>query len=234
MEITVLWDIDGTLLDFKAAERGAVPALFARFGLGECTDEMLAAYSDINEKQWERLERGEAPKQEILVERFRLFFSRYGIDTGLAPAFNAAYQPMLGEFVSFIPGALETVTELKNRGVRQYAVTNGTKQAQTKKLAVSGLAELFDGVFISEDVGFEKPDTRYFDLVLTAIGVTDRKRVMIVGDSLTSDMKGGCAAGLITCRFDPAGRTDDTDLPIDYTVTSIAEVPRLVAALSGN
>lgn len=228
----LLWDIDGTLLDFKAAERAVVPLLFERFGLGECTEEMLRTYSKINEEQWARLERGEDTKRNILVGRFRELFERYGLDVSVAPAFNDAYQPMLGEFVFPIPGAIETVREFKVRGIPQYAVTNGTKKAQSGKLKVSGLDKLFDGIFISEEVGYEKPDQRFFDHVLTAIGPVDRKEVLIIGDSLTSDMAGGCAAGILTCRFDPKGHANDTALPIDFTVRAIPDVIGLVERLA--
>ena len=119
----ILWDVDGTLLDFTAAERAAVRTGFARRGLGTCSDEMLAAYSRTNVKYWEALERGEMTKPEILVGRFREFFTLYGIDPDLAPAFNEDYQLDLGDTVVFQPGALETVKALKGR-VLQCAVTN--------------------------------------------------------------------------------------------------------------
>ena len=134
----VLWDVDGTLLDFLAAEREAIKTCFSLFGLGECTDEMIAQYSAINVRWWQALERGEYTKPEILVGRFAEFFTARGIDTAVAPAFNAEYQLRLGDTIKFCPHALETVQAL--RGIAaQCAVTNGTKIAQDKKLERSGL-----------------------------------------------------------------------------------------------
>ena len=137
----VLWDVDGTLLDFLAAEREAIKTCFSLFGLGECTDEMIAQYSAINVRWWQALERGEYTKPEILVGRFAEFFTARGIDTAVAPAFNAEYQLRLGDTIKFCPHALETVQAL--RGIAaQCAVTNGTKIAQDKKLERSGLDKL--------------------------------------------------------------------------------------------
>ena len=145
----VLWDVDGTLLDFLAAERAAIKTCFSLFGLGECTDEMIAQYSAINVRWWQALERGEYTKPEILVGRFTEFFAARGIDPAVAPAFNAEYQVRLGDTIVFCPHALETVQALRGR-VAQCAVTNGTKIAQDKKLARSGLDRLLDRIFISE------------------------------------------------------------------------------------
>lgn len=223
----ILWDIDGTLLDFLAAEKAAIKTLFNRFELGPCTDEMIRVYSSINVRWWEKLERGEADKPTILVGRFQEFFSAYGIDPAVAGAFNAAYQTALGDTIVFTPDAKETVSALKGR-VLQCAVTNGTKIAQTKKLAASGLGELFDAVFISEDIGFEKPDKRYFDRVFESIAPISPAEALIVGDSLTSDMRGGANAGIATCLYDPSGRKDAGTMRIDYRIKNVSEVLEIV------
>ena len=219
----ILWDIDNTLLDFLAAEAAAIRSCFRIFGLGECSDEMLSAYSAINVRWWERLERGENTKPEILVGRFREFFSAYGLDASCAEAFNDEYQVRLGDTIVFFPGAMETVTALRGRAP-QYGVTNGTRIAQHRKLKNSGLDKVLDRVFISEDVGFEKPDRRYFDAVFAAVGDYAPEEIMIVGDSLTSDMRGGDNAGIVKCWFNPRGKKNDTDVRIDREIRAIPEV----------
>ena len=228
MELKViLWDIDGTLLDFHKAEAAAIRTLFKKYSLGICTDEMLADYSAINKVYWQRLERGEMTKPEILVGRFREFFSKYDLNTECADDFNADYQLALGDTVHFFSGALETVTALKGK-VLQCAVTNGTAIAQHKKLAVSGLDQIFDEIFISDEVGFEKPSISFFDAVWAKIGKFDPNEVMIVGDSLTSDIKGGVNAGIRTCWFNPSGAPLPSDLQIDYDIRCISEVLEIV------
>ena len=223
----VLWDVDGTLLDFLAAERAAIRTLFAEFSLGECTDEMIAQYSAINVRWWQALERGEYTKPEILVGRFMEFFAARGIDTAAAPAFNAEYQLRLGDTIEFCPHALETVRALRGR-VKQCAVTNGTKVAQDKKLARSGLETMLDAIFISEVVGAEKPSGEFFAPVFAAFDGIKPEEMLIVGDSLTSDIRGGVNAGIRTCWYDPDGRAAPPELSIDYIISDIAEVLQIV------
>ena len=143
---TILWDVDRTLLDFDAAERAAIQSLFVEFGLGECSDEQVARYSVLNMKYWEKLERGEITKPQVLVGRFEEFFAEEGIDVSLAPQFNDAYQLRLGDTIVYRDDSYEIVKSLRGK-VRQCVVSNGTVVAQTKKLTRSGLGALMDGVF---------------------------------------------------------------------------------------
>lgn len=146
---TILWDVDRTLLDFDAAERAAIQSLFVEFGLGECSEEQVARYSVLNMKYWEKLERGEITKPQVLVGRFEEFFAEEGIDVSLAPQFNDAYQLRLGDTIVYRDDSYEIVKSLRGK-VRQCVVSNGTVVAQTKKLTRSGLGALMDGVFLSE------------------------------------------------------------------------------------
>ena len=216
----LLWDVDGTLLDFIAAEKAAVQTLFREFGLGECTDEMVERYSRINKEYWERLERGELSKPEILVRRFADFFASEGLDASKAPEFNEQYQVRLGDTVVFCDDSYELLSSLRGR-VKQYAVSNGTVVAQTRKLRRSGFDRLLDGVFLSEELGYEKPATEFFDRVFAAIGEPDRERVLIVGDSLTSDIAGGNRAGIRTCWYNPKGEPNLTAAHADYEIRDL-------------
>lgn len=224
---TILWDVDGTLLDFLAAERAAVKTCFRTFGLGECSDDMVARYSRLNVSYWERLETGELTKPQVLRGRFEEFFASEGIAFDRIDAFNAAYQLCLGDTICYMDDSYALIAGLRGR-VRQYAVTNGTAAAQEKKLARSGLGTLFDGVFISERVGFEKPSAAYFDRVLAAIGPVEKRETMIVGDSLTSDIRGGNNAGIVTCWYNPGGKPNDRGVRVDHEIRDLHEVEALL------
>ena len=220
---TLLWDIDGTLLNFEKAENYAIKKCFEIFQIGECTDEMVARYSPINRKYWEKLECGKITKPEVLRLRFKEFFETENIDFDRVDDFNAEYQVRLGDKVFFCDNGLEVVTALKGK-IRQYAVTNGTKVAQSRKLAQSGLIDIFDGIFISDEIGFEKPSIEFFNAVQDKIGAFKKDEVMIIGDSLTSDMKGGNNAEILCCWYNPLGLENKHKIKIDYEVKNIAEV----------
>ena len=223
----ILWDIDGTLLNFAAAEKVAVRKCFEIHELGECTDEMLAEYVEINHKYWKMLERGEMSKPEILVGRFTEFFRKQNLDVSKAEAFNADYQVRLGDTVCFEDNGLEVIQYLQNK-VHQYAVTNGTKIAQQRKLANSGLDKLLEKAFISDEIGVEKPMNGFFDAVWKEIGVYEKDQVIIIGDSLTSDMQGGVNAGILTCWYNPKGLPNTSGLKLDYEIRNLNEILDIV------
>ena len=227
MVTTLLWDMDETLLNFAAAERAAINALFQKFGFGECSDAMLERYSKINRSYWERLERKELTKPEILVGRFRDFFEAEGLDSTVAAEFNEKYQLSLGDTIVFRDDSYNIVKSLRGK-VKQYVVSNGTIAAQTKKLQLSGFGELMDGVFLSEDLGVEKPDILFFEKVFKEIHLEDKSQVMIVGDSLTSDIQGGNNAGIMTCWYNPEQKPYQGDLRIDHEIRNLHEVYELI------
>ncbi len=220
---TILWDVDGTLLDFKAAESAAVKALFKEFGLGECTDEMVRRYSAINEAFWQRLERNELTKPQVLVGRYVQFFTEIGIDAALAPAFNERYQVSLGDTIVFRDDSQNLIRSLQGR-IRQYVVSNGTVVAQSKKLTRSGLGALMDGVFLSEELGVEKPNIGFFEKVFAAIPSVHPGETLIVGDSLTSDIRGGINAGIKTCWYNPEKKPSPEGWAIDYVISDLHEI----------
>ena len=223
----ILWDVDGTLLDFKKSEYAAIKRCFQIFGLGECTDEMIGRYSEINKKYWEKLELGQISKQEVLINRFVDFFQSEGIITDCATEFNKEYQRQLGETICFCDDSYELLQSLKGR-VKQYAVTNGTKFAQDRKLEKSGLIHIFDDIFISEVVGTEKPGIEFFEKIWEKIGYYEKEEVLIVGDSLTSDMQGGNNAGIICCWYNPKKVKKDKDVKLDYEIENLQEILHII------
>ncbi len=223
----LLWDIDGTILDFLASEAYAIRALFKKYNIGECSDEMLKLYSQINSTYWQKLERNELTKAEILIRRFVDFFEIIGADIALAEKFNDDYQITLGDHIEFVHNAKEVL--LSHQGKYTIAaVTNGTRVAQDKKLRLSGLDKIFDAIFISENVGAEKPNKEYFNYVFEKLGITNKKEVLIIGDSLTSDIKGGFVAGIDTCWFNPKHKLNKGNIPVTYEIDDLSKINEIV------
>lgn len=223
MITTILWDVDGTLLDFGAAERAAIRTLFSAYALGECTDAMLKRYAEINVSLWQKLERNELSRIQVLEGRFLQFFREYGIDTRIVPEFNARYQLCLGDTIVRRDDCLTILDALKGR-VKQYVVSNGTVAAQTKKLERSGIGMRMDGIFLSEQLGAEKPNAAFFEKVFDAIGPVTRSQVMIVGDSLSSDMQGGINAKIKTCWYNPDRKPAPESYRIDLVISDLHEM----------
>lgn len=219
----LLWDVDGTILDFEAAEKAAIHSLFIKFQLGTCTEEMIKRYSEINKKYWQALERGEMTKEEILIGRFQEFFSLEGIDVSVAPKFNEEYQVALGDTIVFCDDALEIIKKQKENS-KIIVITNGTAVAQKKKLEKSGLKDVVDGIYISEMVGYEKPSVHFFETVMEKEGITNRKEALIIGDSLTSDIQGGYNIGIDTCWYNPKGIENKSSLIPTYEIRNLQEL----------
>ncbi|MCM1113566.1 MAG: YjjG family noncanonical pyrimidine nucleotidase [Muribaculum sp.] len=201
----VLWDVDGTLLDFVYSQRHAVVKCFQEIGR-DVTEEMLERYREINDGYWKRLELGEVTKSQLLSGRFADLFAEYGITEVDAEAFSGRYQTALGNIYRYMENAREVCESLRGK-VRQYVITNGVTATQESKLKLSGLYELMDGVFISEQIGTPKPQAAFFDYCMNAIkeseGAVDKRTLLIVGDSLTSDIKGGVLYGIPVCWYRP-------------------------------
>mgnify|MGYP002671877347 FL=1 len=225
----LLWDLDGTINDFLATENYAIKKGFARLNLGLCTDEMVNRYSQINISYWEKLEKGEMSKPQILVNRFKDFFAEYGLPEQNADIFNKNYQIDLGDKLIFIDGSLEVLQKIKkSKKIRQFVVTNGLVANQKRKLEGKELKPIFEYSFISDEVGFEKPNIEFFNAVFQKIGDISKNQIMIIGDSLTSDIKGGNNAGIKTCWFNPHGKTNNKGVHIDYEISDLRQLLKIL------
>ena len=216
---TILWDIDGTILNFHRSAENSLKNTFKKFGYGEITDELLHMYEEINDVYWCKLEKGEITKEILLVERFVEFFTKIGVETTRVVEFNQAYLNGLLDTVVFMPEAYETVKKLHPE-YKQYIVTNGVKKLQRKKIAKAHIEEFFDGIFISDEIGYEKPHIEFFNYVFDRIPTKNPDEVIIIGDSLTSDIAGGIRAGIHTCWYHPSNEENHSDVKPEFTVTS--------------
>lgn len=197
-----LFDADDTLFDFHAAAKNALRLALEKSG-ALYRAEMYDIYQKENQAVWEKLERGEIDRAELKLERFRRFFAAAGIP---CPAeleqLNEDYMMALGEGGILLPGAEQLCKEVSAL-CRTAIVTNGFERVQKPRMERAGMSRWFERVYISEQVGFQKPRAEFFDAVLADLGVTDRRRVILLGDSLTSDMAGGLNAGIDTCWYNP-------------------------------
>ena len=196
----VLLDVDDTLLDFQAAEACALRDTLTARNI-PATDENVALYSRVNRSWWEKFERGECEKSALLWMRFEEFFSRLGVAFDPHAA-QHEYHENLGNYAFLIPGAEALCRELKARGHKLYVVTNGTAHIQHRRFGASGLEAYMDGVFISEEMGTQKPAPEFFEKVFAALEWPDKEKCIILGDSQSSDMLGGK-----TPASPPAGTT---------------------------
>ena len=196
----LLFDADETLLDFRAAESKALRMVFSQHGLPTDGD-FIAAYHRINDGLWDSYNRGEIQKSVITSERFTRLFAVFSVPLD-GVEFNERYLDCLSQFGDLLPGAAVLCEKLYAQGRALYIITNGIDRVQRSRFAACGLAPYFRGAFVSEAIGVGKPHRAYFDAVLAQIGIADRSRVLVIGDSLRADIEGGAHAGLDTCWCD--------------------------------
>lgn len=225
----VLFDLDDTLFDFHKAEKIALTKTLVHFGI-DPTEETLALYSTINAAHWKRLELGEISREEVKVGRYRELFETIGVECDPVKA-TAYYESMLAIGHYFMPGAPELLEELY-RKYRLYIVSNGTAKVQEGRIGSSGIAKYMDGIFISQILGANKPDKQFFDTCFAEIPDFSLSETVIIGDSLSSDIKGGINAGITTVWFNPKGIENDNDIKPDYTIKELSEVPGLLSQIS--
>ncbi len=228
MITTVLFDLDDTLLDFKRAEAQALRKVLLQFGITP-TNEIIQRYSVINQQQWELLEQGVLTRDQLLHRRFDIFFAELGINQSSHRA-QALYEHLLAQEHDLIPGA-RCLLETLYRDYDLYLVSNGTAIVQTSRIGAAGIGHYFKGIFLSEQLGADKPSHVFFDRCFHIISPKKRISSIIVGDSLTSDIQGGKNAGILTCWFHPPGRSTDAELQPDYEITALSQLPGLLGRL---
>ena len=219
----ILLDADMTLMDFEQSEKEALARALEKWGLPH-DDETCAAYSKINAALWAAMARGEVDQDFLTVERFAALLRLYGPGNQSPAALSRAYEHALGEEAHLLPGALDFCRELKRRGYHLAIATNGLPVPQRGRWTRTGLDQVIPDIFISMELGVQKPLPAYFDRVCAALGITDRSRAVMVGDSLTSDIRGGHDAGLDTIWFNQKGLPLTGPAAPTYTVSGYDDV----------
>ena len=221
-------DLDDTILDFHKAERIAISKTIREFGV-EPTEEILTLYHGINKWHWEQLELGALTREEVLVNRFGVLFEKLG-KTVDAVACARAYEKNLSQGHWFLPGAEEAVDALSKK-YRLFLASNGTASVQKGRMTSANLYRFFETVFVSQEIGHNKPSKAYFDACFATIPGFDQEKAMIVGDSLSSDIKGGINAGIKTVWVNPEHK-DCGDIRPDYEIEALSQLEALLEELS--
>ncbi|MDW0109554.1 YjjG family noncanonical pyrimidine nucleotidase [Sporosarcina aquimarina] len=215
-----LFDLDDTLLEFNTSEQNAFRNAFTEAGLTEGLDTYRAEYRAISKVLWRQLEEGTTTMEELNVSRFRQLFEAFNI--GLDPvSFSDTYLTLLGKEAHLIDGVIEMLDRLGD--VKLAIVTNGFIKAQIARVACSALNNRFETIVSSDEAGYQKPRPEIFEEALSRLGVTDKSRVLMTGDSLTSDIRGGCNYGIDTCWYNPNGLENTTDNTPTYEISNWEE-----------
>ena len=222
-------DLDDTILDFHKAERIAIAKTIRDFGV-EPTEEILHRYHLINKWHWEQLELGKLTRAEVLENRFGVLFQELGVEADKALCARV-YERNLSQGHWFLPGAEEAVDRLSKK-YRLFLASNGTASVQKGRMTSANLYRFFEKVFVSQEIGHNKPSLEYFEAAFSQIPGFDKSKCLMVGDSLTSDIRGGANAGIHTCWVNPEGAPHREDIRPDYEIQYLYQLEELLKTLN--
>lgn len=217
----LLFDLDGTLLDFDKSEISAFYKLLDIKGIGH-PDDVFRFYKEINSGLWRAYEKGEISMQTLLDTRFGKTLERFGYDID-GKAWEKEYRAYLGDYGYIMEGAGEVLKNLA-RDHRVFAITNGVGDTQINRLRLAGMLDSFEDIFISQVMGHQKPSLGFFEYVMAHIKDFDIRKALVIGDSPISDIQGGINAGIDTCLVCLNGKTNQTDIKSDYEIHSLNEL----------
>lgn len=221
----ILLDADRTLFDFDKAEDLALTAVLEARGL-PATEEIKAVYREENHKAWALFEQGKVTKPQLTVLRFRSFLERVGLESD-AETMNRDYTANLSTHC--IPlGPSEEVCRLLAGHCRLSIVTNGLSVVQHGRMDRCSFRSCFADLFVSEDLGCQKPQKEYFDAVAARIPGFDPARALVVGDSIESDIRGANHAGLDCVWFNPKGQPLPAGVTATYIISTLNDLPQII------
>ena len=226
----IFLDLDDTILDFHRSEAVALRKTLQSLNVNP-TDEVIARYSAINLAHWKALERKELTREQVLTGRFRQLFEELGMNVSPNVA-QSLYEKNLSESHFFIDGAPRLLMTL-SRKYSLYIASNGTTVVQTSRIASSGIGRYFKGIFLSQQLGADKPQIEFFERATGQIEGYNPEEAIILGDSLTSDIQGGINAGMHTCWFNPHHR-ERGDITPEFEIADLAEFDTVLQKINEN
>jgi len=221
----LIFDADGTLFDFHQGETTALQLTTQRHGISYSSD-LHGAYSAISAELWRQFELGEISLMHLRVERFERLFTELGIDRR-AESFNIDFMEALGEQRQLLPGAEAVVHDLSSR-FRLLLATNGISVVQRPRFAHSSIRKYFEDVVISDEIGVAKPQVGFMAEAFSRMGQPKKSDVLMIGDSLSSDVAGGANFGIDTCWFNPEGHALDGSPKPTFEIADLNEIDGIV------
>ena len=221
----LLFDADDTLFDYQIAEEKSLQHAFELIHI-PFKKEIAETYRNINHDYWAQFEAGKIQLTDLRYRRFSDLFAHYALAADPV-SFSEIYLDGLGLVADLIPGVLDIITRLSST-FQMAIITNGITQVQYSRLSLSPIQTFFKHVFISEEIGISKPTAGFFDFVFQTIGNPPKEDVLVIGDSLSSDMTGGINYGLDTCWYNPRRLKNPNHLPVTYEIQSITQVLDIV------
>jgi len=218
----ILFDADHTIFDFDRSSEEALTDTLDKHGVVP-QDHHWGVYWSINKECWAAFERGEMERETMRELRFSRFFDSIGAPHLNAESFGSDYLQLLPQKPYFLDGAVELLDSLHGR-VKLGIITNGLREVQRPRLESTGIDRLFEVIVVSGEIDQVKPNHGFFDYTHGQMGRPDKRRVLVVGDSLTADIAGGLAFGFKTCWFNPSGHQGLTDITPHYEVGRLHEV----------
>ncbi len=227
MYTTILLDADMTIWDFEASEKYALRDVVTGLGVA-MTDEIMQHYQEVNAALWHAFDLKQVTREELKAQRFMDLLKFVGKEADAAEL-NQKYQERLGSYSIMLPGAEEMCKTLAEHGTL-YILTNGMHTAQTGRFNQSPIKPYIKEMFISEDMGCQKPDKEYYDQVFAAIGLTDKTQAVMVGDSLTSDIQGGINGGIDTIWYNPNHKPTNPQIMPTHIAYTMDEIVNLIVS----
>lgn len=221
----IFFDMDDTLFDFATSQQEAFHNVFEKHNLLDNIERYSVSYQTISQSLWRDLENGKMSLEELGSERFRRLFLEHGIEHD-AVLFNQDYLGFLGLQTHLTQGAEEIIRDLSHK--RLAIITNGYKDVQISRMNNTPFKDIFEELIISESAGFQKPQTGIFDYAFQKLQIKDKSNVLMVGDSLTSDIQGGINFGIDTCWFNPNHLVNNTAIQPTYEINQLGTLMDII------